>query len=280
MIEHKSDCIRSGRKSAKPLAAFCFIPSPPAPSRIPHIMCVAKDGALEILPVRDSLNHRWNARGDLSVADYGRLRVRSSTLPSDAATPPEPWEISIESQTIPPDVPTLAPPTKHPQLRPEWHRGRSSSAQRLHDIEFPPLPAAAGSSLTATRPNRQARTYSPSSMRRVPAKVHGAASPKTPSSASPRSSPRLNSKLLLSPGPTKGERRGRSSAANVYLNRTPSDDGDLFNIPVNANASASLGERATAHMQQDISMVMRRRTQRGYGLENVRMQYPNPSKDA
>ncbi|KAG8894210.1 hypothetical protein FRB99_001409, partial [Tulasnella sp. 403] len=251
---------------AKPryLANFCFA-NTPSSLKSPHVLTVSKDGVYQVVNVPDPPNHLWSARGDLAVALYEAPQVRHSAKEGDLATPVEPWDLNISGHPEPQPSVSHSKGTSRSTGADESRIGRSPSQKRTDDVNFPPLPVpSSGSSLTATRPPKSARTYSPSSIRRFGfGQRAGSRGSKHSPSASPRSKPKN-----LPPGETparaKRDKRRRSSTVKAP---PPWQDDGVSSSPREANLTEE--KRAMDYMRDDISMVMRRRVVRGYSMESA-----------
>ncbi|KAG9050502.1 hypothetical protein FS837_004996 [Tulasnella sp. UAMH 9824] len=246
------------------LSNFCFATAA-VESLSPHdshILSVSKEGVLQVASVSSSPHHLWSPNGDLVVSHYDELSVGSSKVTADKRLPAEPWDIPDTTVGSPPRMgeasnflhsKTVSSATE------ESRTGRSQRPQPLkHDFNFPPLPSP--STLSASRPAKSSRTYSPSGMRRF--SLVQRTTSKTPLH-SPNGSPtskQVTLPIVPEPPNTSGRRpvpvRRRTEDSERFLRSSPSP--------------AAAGPRyCLASMEGDISMVMKRRVQLGYSMKNA-----------
>jgi hypothetical protein len=190
----------------------------------PNILMASRKGDIAIAAARDPVVHAWGSNGDLTASKGPACKTFDTSTRDTKKV--EPWEISIQGPS------TLA------HAKDESRTGRSTSPLRQS------LLAAPGTlSLTRTRQTKS-RTYSPSSMRQLPASRNGALgrSPsrrQTITNGKPRPLIRANGKVS----------KQHSSVSDDSM-----DDEDM----------------TWRNIHGDVSLVMKRRVLLGYGLESVR----------
>lgn len=246
------------------LSNFCFATAALETSsrHNSHILSVSKEGVLQVTSVSSSPHHLWSPTGDLVLSHYDELSVGSSKTTADKRLPAEPWDI--------PDTTVGSPPrmgeasnilhTKAASSATEESRiGRSQRQQPLKpDLNFPPLPLP--STLSASRPPKSSRTYSPSGMRRF--SLVQRTTSRTPLH-SPNGSPTSKQVTL----PDVPEPQSTSGRRPVPLRRRTEDSERFLR---SSPSPAAAGPRyCLASMEGDISMVMKRRVQLGYSMKNA-----------
>ncbi|KAF8971267.1 hypothetical protein BDZ97DRAFT_1901867 [Flammula alnicola] len=255
----------------RPLASFALVPhNKPSPSLTSNVMVVNKDGDLEVYAFHDTAKQvAWSARGDLAIGGGLGLKVL------------EGYKDPESDDEFNPDVvhpPTSAAAFKYkgsgekgrgsrsrsgPSREESRVRGRSGTSAGPHiplpavptaipplfgrgdDDGFPAL-SAKPTGLSATRPG-QPRTYSPASVRKYRTSERG-----EPSALQRRSLSRTDTIPAEEPNePPVVERRVVERALQK---------------PREAKRQG-----VTHVVQDDISMIMRRRVKAGYGLSQPQL---------
>lgn len=221
------------------------------------LMAITRNDDLETANTYDTPIHvQWSARGNMAIAIGSAYRIFSSVQPSEVV--PEPWSV----------IPTvLSEGAGFGTFPIEASRGRSprpNSYQptfgRGDEDGFPALPSARPSPKPSprSRPSplpaqKLEGTVSPP-YRSVPASPFFKGNVELPSSPGPAS--------LAPPSPASGSRNV------VGASKVPES---------NASSSRSRTrhwrravDRTQALVDEDISMVMRRRVIKGYGFSHVR----------
>ncbi|KAK0452344.1 hypothetical protein EV421DRAFT_1768424 [Armillaria borealis] len=237
----------------RPLASFALVPSTRAHPLSSNIMVVNKDGDLELHAIYDTPKQTsWSARGDLAIGAGLSYCVLSAV--KDVETPPEPWDIlkdDPESQG-----------KSNPPSRSQSRRGRERTIPlpdpdksatpplfgRGDEEGFPPLTGGIAATkttanLAATRPEK--RSFSPASLRAHDQHLEANSGPLKRSLSRPRNDTGVTSDKLAGAA-------GRSYLIGRSLSRGKKQ-------PLKSVAAV---------IQADISMVMRRRAIRGYGLSS------------
>ncbi|KIP06122.1 hypothetical protein PHLGIDRAFT_107382 [Phlebiopsis gigantea 11061_1 CR5-6] len=231
----------------KTLASFAFVPSGETCPLTSDVMVVNREGDLELYAVHDTPIHTpWSIRGELAIGigrSYALIPAFHEVDPH-----PEPWELDVA-----PAVPTQqhTPHSIAKQLAsedvPVRGRGLTSPPMfgRGDEDGFPALPVSAKvqANLAATRPN-PIHAYSPAALKYMRFE-HGAAA----------------KRLNVSPSPARAD-----SALRTALGKSRA-------VPRKVRALSPIwGRSAEAAMQhvieEDISMVMRKRVLDGYGLSS------------
>ena len=204
-------------------------------------MVVNGDGDLELSSVYDTPKQTtWSSRGDLAMGAGYSFRVISAIV--DDQVSPEPWDLPEPSH------PTRSGATSHSHSRGREHRRPTDPDTMFtpprynhRDAESPlgtrSVSQAKAANLAATRPDK--RSFSPASLRVHEAPLHSTRGGDLLKRSTSR--PRRD-KVSLSPAP-----RQRSSSK--------------------PKKNSSKGAAAT--VEDDISMVMRKRVISGYGIKNV-----------
>ncbi|KAK7693790.1 hypothetical protein QCA50_003362 [Cerrena zonata] len=239
---------RKTKNFNRSLASFALVPTSDSFPLTSNVMVVNKEGDLELYAVHDTPTHTpWSPRGDLTLGIGRSYKI----LPGfhERGPPPEPWEILMES---------AAPAVSTPHSTDERHsHGPSRAASpppmfgRGDEDGFPALPLPPSNpylkteaNLTATRPNG-ARTYNPAILRSLHFE-HSA-----PTKLSRTTSAEHHSALRVGNGHIKPKATHRHS-------REPSPGwGNTTDVAMQHG------------IEEDISMTMRRRVIRGYGLVNA-----------
>lgn len=225
-------------------------------------MVVNKEGDLELYAVHDTPIHTpWSARGDLAMG----IGQSYTIVPGfqELEPPPEPWDIPVQQAA--PVLPTSPPRSVDRKVSREDHpaRGRATALPTFGRGDEDGFPALRGTgsvrgasrsasthgssthqraNLAATRPGR---TYSPAALRNMYFE-------------------HSSSKRSGSVSPTRVEDRdGRQAKHRTSTRRSKSKDAS----PAWARSTETTMQHA---IEGDISMIMRERVIRGYGLVNVR----------
>jgi len=227
------------------------------------LMAITKDDDLETANIHDTPIHvQWSARGNMAIAVGSAYRIFSSVRPGEVI--PEPWSIqpTVVAEGI--DGTGFSP------FPIEMSRGRSPSAHpptfgRGDEDGFPALTSAGPSPRPSPRfkpsplPGSKAKegTVTPAH-RSVPASPYHKGNVELPSSPGPVFA------SLATPSPASGSRQ-IAGASKVFdsnaSSRTRNAGGRSWRRAI---------DRTQALIDEDISMVMRRRVLAGYGLSHVR----------
>ncbi|KAJ6627385.1 hypothetical protein B0H10DRAFT_2161088 [Mycena sp. CBHHK59/15] len=262
---------RRTRLFPKTLSSFALVPSPTSKSRLPlasNVMVVNKDGDLELYSLSDTPKQAiWSGRGDLAISAGQSCRVYPGITDDEEmeqeleerrhAATQRTWE---NDSTTSRNIPRIVRPRR---------RGWISSAQQLPSgcgkdstrtqcLAVSAVRAAAPTGISATRPGSvsKSRTWSPASMRRYPYE----------SSGQSRSQSRTGQQQEAST--TRAERLPEevvpvSTASAIHSRGRPKK-------PNRGAHSRSLSKgRGVEHIvEDDISMVIRRRCLKGYSIGN------------
>ncbi|KAI9450344.1 hypothetical protein BJY52DRAFT_1206162 [Lactarius psammicola] len=234
---------RKSRRFHTSLRSFALMPATRPNPLVVSLMAITKDDNLETANTHDTPIHvQWCARGSMAVAVGSAYRIFHSVPPGGIV--PDPWSV----------VPTIV--SEGAAAFPiEVCRGRSSRLSSSHqptfgrgDEDASPLPAQKAKEGTASPAHRS-----------VPA------SPYLKGSAELPSSPGLASRALAPPSPAPGLRHiagvSKLSESSTSLSRIRSASGRPWRRAVDRAV-----DRVQALVDEDISMVMRRRAIKGYGL--------------
>lgn len=270
---------------SSPLSSFALVPNTKAHPLTSNVMVVNKEGDLEVYAVHDTPNHsRWSHQGDLTIAIGNSYRVLTGFSSKERG--PEPWDVPNLSMAS-----RAASTGKSPDVNnPEKHtgasghsvptRGRSQSMispptfGRGDEDGFPALNAAvAHHGLDSPASGHKSRSATRNAIKedakhRLTNSNRNASFSRTLSSLMmrDRSSEPGISPLVDSPIAKDPEVRAFSSADKLALPRSSSRH--------KRHSNSRSKQPATLHkmqhvMQGDISMIMRRRALKGYGLGNV-----------
>ncbi|KAF7782973.1 hypothetical protein Agabi119p4_2349 [Agaricus bisporus var. burnettii] len=251
---------RRTKTFSKALSSFALAPDPDSQHPLTsNVMVVSKDGDLEMYAIHDAPKQLvWSTRGDLAFGCCVNLKMISGIPGNDVDT-----EVShsasgyflaagsrsrsaqagddnltrgrpAKSHSLPP----AAPPIPTPPL---YGRGDEEGFPAL-----PSLPAAVPTGLTATRPQKE-RTYSPSTLRKYQSLEPN--DQLQPAQASVRQVSSSRNRL-----PMSGENGliGEKLESEKIKKRVKSRDGK--------------NKELTNTVEDDISMLIRRRAILGYGL--------------
>jgi hypothetical protein len=218
------------------------------------LMAITKDDDLETANTHDTPTHvQWCARGSMAVAVGSAYRIFHSVPPGEII--PDPWSVvpTIISEgtgigTFPIEVSRGRPRLS----RPTFGRGDEDGFPALTSaVQSPkPSPRVKSSPLPALK-----GTASPAH-RSVPASPYLKGSAELPSSPGPASLAPVSRQT------TVGSKPSESSAS---VSRARSASGRPWRRAVDRAV-----DRVQALVDEDISMVMRRRVIKGYGLGYVR----------
>jgi WD repeat-containing protein mio len=220
-------------------------------------MVVNTSGDLELYAVHDTPKQApWSSRGDLAIGAGQSYKIRTGL--HDSEPPPEPWDIFGMPNTYPPES-----ISRSDQIREESIiRGRPKHASfgRGDEDGFPALVSTATkgpTNLAATKPGKS-RTYSPASFR----KYHFEHS--------------AERSIVGRDMPSRDDAVDQLAQTNGEASR-----GRNYRVLRDKSVSKVKKQHTrTIHqvVEDDISMVMRNRAIRGYGLSNVRV--PSTLKEA
>lgn len=233
---------------SRPLASFTLVPSTETHPLTSNVMVVNSSGDLEVYAVHDTPKQApWSSRGELAIGVGQTYRMISGFQESEP--PPEPWDIPSTSNPYPSESVARSDITREESVV----RGRgkrnsnTTSFGRGDEDGFPALGSDSGkgpANLAATRPGKS-RTYSPAAFRNY-------------------NFERSTEREVTAEDPKSGvvDHLGHSSR-------------EISRARSRRDKSASRGRKQGARViqqvvEEDISMVMRSRVIRGYGLNNVR----------
>lgn len=227
------------------------------------LMAITKDDDLETVNTHDTPIHvQWSARGNMAVAIGSAYRIFSSVQPGEVV--PEPWSV------MPTVVSEGSDGAGFGAFPIEMSRGRLPRPS-THKLTFGRGDEDGFPALTSTRPSPKPSPRAKQSPLPAP-KPEGAASPahrsapsspyikgnvELPSSPSPAS--------LAPPSPASGSRHIVGTSKVPESNASSSRSRNTSSRPWRRAV-----ERTQALVDEDISMIMRRRAIRGYGLSHVR----------
>ncbi|TFY61875.1 hypothetical protein EVJ58_g4227 [Rhodofomes roseus] len=241
---------RKTKNFPRPLASFALVPNSKSHPLTSDVMVVNKEGDLELYAVHDTPKLTpWSSRGDLGVGLACSYRVFPGIC--DLSPPPEPWDIQLPSSVPGSKAHSVE---RHAAKEESIARGRTGHAEtsppplfgRGDEDGFPALPVKFPTAVSTTRPSRT-RTYSPAALRnlqfehsalaRQPRRHHA-----VPSATAP---PRDMADTLSLNGGSVSHRHSHHTHHG----------GKLTTV------------KALQHLvEEDISMLMRQRVVRGYGL--------------
>ena len=190
---------------------------------------VTKDGDLDMQTMYDPPQPRWSARGELSIASGRSYQVYQPFRDEEPIA--EPWSL------VPHEIRSQVT-SPHGSVR-----GRKEAKETLKE------PVAVGDGPSVLLAVRPSRTYSPASMRRFTQNK----------SPAPDATPRPG-QFALRPENELPEKRGRA----FQKGETKTFSRSL------SKSKLSSDERSSRRVIiDDMSMVIRKRALKGYGLENV-----------
>jgi hypothetical protein len=256
--------VRTARQFHASLDTFALMPATRSNPLVVSLMATTRDDDLETANIHDTPIHvQWSARGNMAIAVGSAYRIFSSVRPGEIV--PEPWSIQ------PAIVSEGTDSAGFSAFPIEVSRGRSSRPS-LHQPTFgrgdedgfpaltsagpspKPSPRSKASPLPGQKPKEG--TVSPAH-RSVPASPYLKGTAELPSSSGPAS--------LAPPSPMFGSGHiadtSKVSGSNASSSRTRNSVGRSWRRAM---------DRTQALVDEDISMVMRRRVIMGYGLSRVR----------
>lgn len=213
-------------------------------------MVVNKEGDLELNSIYDTLKHTsWSARGDLALSAGQSCKVIRGF--EETEPPQEPWDIltkqSDEHNNSAPTQQSVRPPRDESTVRgrvsgkPDFGRGDEDG--------FPALTSAAPTNLAATRPDgprrtkTKTRTYSPASLRNY--------------------SHRFETRTGSRSRSRQPDREGTLSKGHSRLE-------SIDKTPGKVTRKQNTVKTVNRIVEEDISMIIRRRVVLGYGIGHVR----------
>ncbi|KZT65334.1 hypothetical protein DAEQUDRAFT_747081 [Daedalea quercina L-15889] len=240
---------RKTKNFTRPLSSFALVPSGKTHPLTSDVMVVNKEGDLELYAVHDTPKSTpWSSRGDLGVGlacsyrDFPGIR--------DLSPPREPWEIQLHSSTPGSKAQSVDRRSVKEESIARGRTGHTADSSppplfgRGDEDGFPALPVKPSTNLAASRPSRT-RTYSPAALRNLHFEY----------SALARQPRRQHTDPSTTAQPT-------SMADTLSLNGGSAPQKDHVH-----HGGKVTTEKALQHLvEEDISMVMRQRVVRGYGL--------------
>ncbi|CCO30943.1 WD repeat-containing protein YBL104C [Rhizoctonia solani AG-1 IB] len=243
--------------SKKGLSSFAFTPPQQTSSFIPRIVTVSRDGGLNISAVLKSDIQTWSSRGMLASTSRAQLDTKTEGDSKDEAIEihsswntegewivPEPWEVGEEQpEPAPSDALGLAPSLSITDER---------SGRALDRQSVPSVKKTAASRSSSAAPS--GRAYSPAALRRIPLGKHR----------------RIRSASPLPLDPESGTDNNDTSAVigNDSLGISPAVSETHWKDTSTNLKTLKKGNKINLAMREDISMVMRRRAIKGYGIKN------------
>ncbi|KAG8762831.1 hypothetical protein FRC11_007612 [Ceratobasidium sp. 423] len=248
----------TGGFSKKGLSSFAFAPPQPCSSLIPRIVTVSRDGALNISAILNSDVQVWSSRGMLASTSRAQLDAKSGPSSKDEPIEvhsswntegewivPEPWEVVDEPlEPATSDALGLAPTLSITEERP----GRALDRQSV-----PSVKKTAASRSSSAAPS--GRAYSPAALRRIPLGKHRRIRSASPLPLDPEFGTDNNDPPAVTGG---NDSLGISPAMSEAYWR---------DVSTSAKTGRKSGKAELA-MKEDISMTMRRRAIKGYGIKN------------
>ncbi|CAE6368927.1 unnamed protein product [Rhizoctonia solani] len=243
--------------SKKGLSSFAFAP-PQQPSPLtPRIVTVSRDGGLNISAVLKSDLQAWSSRGMLASTSRARLNSKIKCNSKDETIEihtswntegewiiPEPWEVGDE-QPEPTTGDALG-------LAPTLSITNERSGRALDRQSVPSVKKTAASRSSSAAPS--GRSYSPAALRRIPLGKHR----------------RIRSASPLPLDPESGTDNNDTSAVigNDSLGISPAISESHWKGTSADPQTLKKGSRIELALREDITMVMRRRAIKGYGIKN------------
>jgi hypothetical protein len=249
-----------GAFSKKGISSFAFAPPQAVSPLVPRIVTVSRDGALGISAILNSDVQAWSSRGMLASTSRGHLDAKTEGSPKDEPVDihsswnsegewivPEPWEVIDEP---------LAPAINDALgIAPSLSITDERSGRALDRHSVPSVKKTAASRSSSAAPS--SRGYSPAALRRIPLGKHRRIRSASPLPLDPESGAEgvdvpapagTSDGLGISPAMSEAHWKGDVTTGTKALGK---------------------GNRANSTMREDISMIMRRRTMKGYGIKNV-----------
>lgn len=228
----------TAKRFSRPLASFTLVPHSRPHSLTSEVMVVNRDGDLELYAVHDTPKQvAWSARGDLAIG-VGRSH---KIIPGfqDKEFSPQPWDVSksIDDQFS----------------SGGWPKATSSElTDGRHDDGFPP---GAQESLGIGKQSKS-RTFSPASFRHYPLEL---------------STVRGDASIPVERTFEQASRRvvsieeGKKKTLRIQVDK-----------PTTSRSKKHPFRTIYQIVEDDISMVMRHRVMRGYGIRSVCCLLPTP----
>ncbi|KAG9038629.1 hypothetical protein FRB95_000218 [Tulasnella sp. JGI-2019a] len=247
-------------QSPRNTSSFCFVANRTNHPKTPRILTVNKTGMLQIAPIFESAHHHWSSRGDLIIACNTSFQTRHSTTPrDDSQSPAEPWDITFSDDNEEEVSPPISIEHITPQTLDEGRLGRPGP----NVVEWPTI-APSNSSLSATRPSKSDRTFSPAAMRRFAVRPRSGS--RTPRQSSDPDMSEQLSPYLKPLALQESDAFPKSSRSKRRSSKSRGRDISPVLSPSHGIENENLSQRA---LQNDISMIMQRRMMRGYGLDKA-----------
>ncbi|OSC97421.1 hypothetical protein PYCCODRAFT_1419471 [Trametes coccinea BRFM310] len=258
---------RRTKTFSRSFASFALVPSEKPHPLTSNVMLVNKDGDLELYAVHDTPVHPvWSSRGDLALG----IGCSYAVIPgiTDTTPPPEPWDILAAYPSRPG---SHAQSLERPDLASDMSRMRLRSESPARSM--PPATFGRGDEdgFPALSPSPARPTADEAASRAARRRMHSPAPFKPP-----RFEHTASSKVHPPWGNLQGRKHRSEQEVPLAIHQhvsmhTPKtvtlalDDEELRAKP--SRKSSAL--RALQHVvETDISMVMRKRAIRGYGLVN------------
>ncbi|KAF8750696.1 WD40 repeats protein [Rhizoctonia solani] len=226
-------------------------------SLTPRIVTVSRDGGLNISAVLKSDLQAWSSRGMLASTSRARLNSKIKCNSKDETIEihtswntegewiiPEPWEVGDE-QPEPTTGDALG-------LAPTLSITNERSGRALDRQSVPSVKKTAASRSSSAAPS--GRSYSPAALRRIPLGKHR----------------RIRSASPLPLDPESGTDNNDTSAVigNDSLGISPAISESHWKGTSADPQTLKKGSRIELALREDITMVMRRRAIKGYGIKN------------
>ncbi|KAL5528601.1 hypothetical protein ACEPAF_7737 [Sanghuangporus sanghuang] len=229
---------RRTKSFSRPIASFALVPSPYDHPLTTNIVVVSKEGDIEMHEMHDAPKHTiWSSRGDLALGAGTHFRIFPGYY--DNGPPPEPWELMgnlEDGEHV--DAKVLHDDGSRPQSR-NGYDGRRTARQSRRDDNKSSLRA---SSLITTKKS-VGRAFGPAAIR-------GYALDKSTSRGAEAEQSGSDSVAM----PAKSVLDAANASRSIH------------NDNVSGARARNLYKSAPSIIETDISMVMRSRVLRGYGL--------------
>ncbi|KZP05522.1 hypothetical protein FIBSPDRAFT_765742 [Athelia psychrophila] len=254
---------RRTRDFTRPLSSFALVPNSQTHPLTAQVMVLSDNGDLELYAVHDTPKHApWSARGDLAIGAGTSYKIVPGFYETEP--PPEPWDLLTSASHSQGHPPTRTESLARSDLAREESsiRGRSryysdspaASTSRVGlGVGFgEEESAAASTNLAATKPGKS-RAFSPASFRNY--QYEHMAEPSGP-----------HSEGIEVVGPSRGGTvdqlaRGHRETSRARSRRSVAREKSASRVRKDARGIYRL-------VEEDISMIMRDRVIRGYGLSN------------
>ena len=225
------------------------------------LMAITKDNDLETANIHDTPIHvQWSARGNMAIAVGSAYRIFSGMRPGEIV--PEPWSIQptiVSEGTDFSPFPIEVSRGRSPRLsqhQPTFGRGDEDGFPALTSARPSPRPSPRSRPSPLPVQKSKEGTASPA-YRSVPVSPYFKGNVELPTSPGPASLPL--------PSPASGSRHitgaSKASERNASSSRTRNANGRAWRRAI---------DRTQALVDEDVSMIMRRRVIMGYGLSYVR----------